>query len=68
MKSVLCYAERLFGGFEERMQINIVIEDRKEVFNWIKRTLTEDKQTIENFEDPNHSFTKKDFLRVVTSM
>ncbi|KAI2792030.1 hypothetical protein POX_b02063 [Penicillium oxalicum] len=41
MKSVLSCAERLFGGFEESMQINIVLEDRKEVFNWIKRTLTE---------------------------
>lgn len=38
MKSVLCYAERLFGGFEESMQINIVMKDRKEVFNvrWTK--------------------------------
>lgn len=33
MKSVLCCAERLFGGFEESMQINIALEDRKEVFN-----------------------------------
>jgi hypothetical protein len=37
MKSVLCCAERLFGGFEESMKINIVMEDRKEVFN-VRRT------------------------------
>lgn len=31
MTSVLNCAERLFGGFEEKMQIKIVLEDRKEI-------------------------------------
>lgn len=35
---------------------------------WIRRTLTAVEGTIENVEDPDHSFTKKDFLRVISSM
>ena len=35
---------------------------------WVKRTLTENEGTIENVEDPAHSFTRKDFLRVISSM
>jgi hypothetical protein len=31
MTSVLNCAERLFGGFEEKLQIKIVLEDRKEI-------------------------------------
>lgn len=31
MTSVVLCAERLFGGFEEKMQIKIVLEDRKEI-------------------------------------
>lgn len=31
MTSVLNCAERLFSGFEEKMQIKIVLEDRKEI-------------------------------------
>ncbi|KAJ5711789.1 hypothetical protein N7488_005945 [Penicillium malachiteum] len=68
MTSVLNCAERLFGGFEERMQIKIVMEDRSEVFNWIRRTLSGTEGTVENVEDPDHSFTKKDFLRMISSM
>ena len=33
MTSCLNIAERLFGGFEEIMQLTIVKEDRIEVFN-----------------------------------
>jgi hypothetical protein len=33
MTSVLNYAERLFGGFDEQLQIKIVSEDRSEIFN-----------------------------------
>ncbi|KAJ5471326.1 hypothetical protein N7530_008683 [Penicillium desertorum] len=61
-------AQRLFGGFEEKLQIKIVLEDRKEISSWIKRTLTENEGTVENVEDPDHSFTKKDFLRMISSM
>lgn len=35
---------------------------------WIRRTLTANEGTIENVEDPDHSFTKKDFLRMISSM
>lgn len=35
---------------------------------WIRRTLTAEERTIENVEIPDHSFTKKDFQRVVSSM
>lgn len=35
---------------------------------WVKRTLTENEGTIENVEDPAHSFTRKDFLRVLSSI
>ncbi|CAP95306.1 Pc21g04090 [Penicillium rubens Wisconsin 54-1255] len=68
MTSVLNCAERLFGGFEEKLQIKIVLEDRKEISSWIKRTLTENKGTVENVEDLDHSFTKKDFLRLISSI
>lgn len=33
MTSVLNCTERLFGGFEEKLQIKIVKEDRSEIFN-----------------------------------
>jgi hypothetical protein len=33
MTSVLNCAERLFGGFEEELQIKIVMEDRSEIYN-----------------------------------
>lgn len=33
MTSVLNMAERLFGGFEEQLQIEIVKKDRIEAFN-----------------------------------
>ncbi|KAJ6171572.1 hypothetical protein N7470_000639 [Penicillium chermesinum] len=68
MTSFLNCAERLFGGFEEELQINIVMEDRKEIFNWIRRTLAGTEKWVENVEDPDHSFTKKDFLRVISSI
>ncbi|OQE73307.1 hypothetical protein PENNAL_c0089G11954 [Penicillium nalgiovense] len=68
MTSVLNCAERLFGGLEEELQIKIVLEDRKEISSWIKRTLSESEGTVENVEDPNLSFTKKDFLRIISSM
>ncbi|KAI2791350.1 hypothetical protein POX_c04207 [Penicillium oxalicum] len=60
--------KRLFGGFEEELQIKIVMEDRSEIYNWIRRTLTGNEGWIENVEDPDHSFTKKDFLRVISSI
>ncbi|KAJ5642826.1 hypothetical protein N7490_006826, partial [Penicillium lividum] len=68
MTSVLNCAERLFGGFEEKLQIKIVMGDRTEIFNWIRRTLSGTEGTVENVEDPDHSFTKKDFLRMISSM
>ncbi|KAJ5318323.1 hypothetical protein N7476_004743 [Penicillium atrosanguineum] len=68
MTSVLNCAERLFGGFDEKLKIMIPSEDRSEVFNWIRRTLTASEGTIENVEDPDHSFTKKDFVRTISSM
>ncbi|KAJ6105933.1 hypothetical protein N7512_009450 [Penicillium capsulatum] len=58
----------VFGGFEEIMEVKIPKEDRIEIFNWIRRTLTDNEKTIENVEIPDHSFTKKDFLRVLSSM
>lgn len=33
MTSFLNCAERLFGGFEEELQIKIVMEDRSEIYN-----------------------------------
>lgn len=33
MTSVLNITERLFGGFQERLKIDIVKEDRSEIFN-----------------------------------
>lgn len=33
MISVLNYTERLFGGFDEQLQIKIVSEDRSKIFN-----------------------------------
>lgn len=33
MSTVVNCAERLFGGFEEIMQIKIVKEDRSEIYN-----------------------------------
>ena len=30
---VLNYTERLFSGFEEKLQIKVVMEDRSEIFN-----------------------------------
>jgi hypothetical protein len=44
------------------MQANLTITQ------WIRRTLTANEGAIENVEDPNHSFTKKDFLRLISSM
>lgn len=35
---------------------------------WIRKTLTANEGTIENVEDPAHSFTKKDFYRMISSM
>ncbi|KAJ5085602.1 hypothetical protein N7532_010373 [Penicillium argentinense] len=35
---------------------------------WVRRTLTENEGTIETVEDPDHGFTKKDFLRMIFSM
>jgi hypothetical protein len=35
---------------------------------WIRRTLAGKERWIENVEDPDHSFTKKDFLRMISSM
>lgn len=35
---------------------------------WIKRTLSEAEGTVENVEDPDHGFTKKDYLRLISSM
>lgn len=30
--------------------------------------MTEEEKAIENVKDPDHSFTKRDFLRVIASM
>lgn len=30
--------------------------------------MTENEGTVENVEDPDHSFTKKDFLRLISSI
>ncbi|KAJ5139335.1 uncharacterized protein N7515_004183, partial [Penicillium bovifimosum] len=66
-KSVVSFAERFFGGLEEERQMSVALEDRKEIFNWIKRSLTAEG-IIENIESPNHSFARKDFLRTVASL
>jgi hypothetical protein len=42
IKSVLYCAEIIPSGFEESMQINIMIEDRKEVFNVRRAKLLSD--------------------------
>ncbi|KAJ5291551.1 hypothetical protein N7478_000802 [Penicillium angulare] len=68
MTSVVNCAERLFGGFEEKLRITIMKEDRSEIYNWIKRTLSEAEGTVENVEEPDHCFTKKDYLRMISSM
>ncbi|KAJ5763284.1 hypothetical protein N7533_001965, partial [Penicillium manginii] len=44
--------------------LTIIKEDRIEIFNWIRRILLETEGTVENIKDPDHSFTKKDFLWV----
>ncbi|KAJ6123870.1 hypothetical protein N7471_011187 [Penicillium samsonianum] len=41
---------------------------RKEITSWVKRTLIENEGTIKNVEDLAHSFTRKDFLRVISSI
>ncbi|CAG8901727.1 unnamed protein product [Penicillium egyptiacum] len=50
------------------MQIKIILEDREEISSWIKRKLTENEGTVKNVEDPDYSFTKKDFLRLISSI
>ncbi|KAJ5101748.1 hypothetical protein NUU61_003970 [Penicillium alfredii] len=75
VKSVLSCAERFFSGLEEEMQISVGLEDRKEIFNelalntkqWIQRSLTAEG-TIKKINSLNKSFTRKDFIRTVSSL
>jgi hypothetical protein len=45
-----------------------MVHARLTAAQWIRRTLTGNEGWIENVEDPDHSFTKKDFLRVISSI
>ena len=44
------------------------MEAKLTTVQWVKRILTENERTIENIEDLAHSFTRKDFLRVISSI
>jgi hypothetical protein len=38
------------------------------ITQWIRRTLCASEGTVEDVDDPDHSFTKKDFLQTISSI
>ncbi|CEJ58338.1 hypothetical protein PMG11_06997 [Penicillium brasilianum] len=67
VRTAKAWAERFFGGFKESTGTEISETDRKEVYSWIKNTLTKDGKVV-NKKKQKYNFTKEDFMKVVSSM
>ncbi|KAJ5816420.1 hypothetical protein N7447_008653 [Penicillium robsamsonii] len=67
VRSAQAWAEQFFGGFAEFTKTEVIPEDRTEVYQWIRNTLTVDKVVV-NKKKQKYNFTKDDFLKVVSSI
>ncbi|KAJ5288305.1 hypothetical protein N7508_011080 [Penicillium antarcticum] len=67
VRSAQAWAEQFFGGFAEFTKTEVIPEDRTEVYQWIRNTLTLDKVVV-NKKKQKYNFTKDDFLKVVSSI
>ncbi|KAJ6019330.1 hypothetical protein N7522_001397 [Penicillium canescens] len=67
VRTVKAWAERFFGGFKESTKTEVPKEDRKEVYDWIKNTLTAEGIVV-NQKKQKYNFKRDDFLKVVSSI
>ncbi|KAJ5139024.1 uncharacterized protein N7515_003872 [Penicillium bovifimosum] len=67
VRTVKAWAERFFGGFKESTKTEVPQKDRKEVYDWIKNTLTAEGIVVDQ-KKQKYNFKRDDFLKVVASI
>lgn len=65
--SVNIVAEWFFAGFTRVTGTDTVEEERSEVYNWVRRTLTLEGIVV-NKHRPKHNFTVRDLTRVLLAL